>query len=200
MTFNKVNNGLNSRFDMGTLANPAEDIIWYPRDSAFSSNTLGNGNWQRNQYWNDEHGTGLPAALNGASRYQAYLYEMGEGYARKNKQTVYPLPGDTSGLTAQGYTIVTPPGPNIPANGVPVTPPTTMGPQRRVLKAAVVQCNALGVVGNTDIDMRNMEIIELFLTEPVESAGANKAIVTEIVRHLTSSNSEDISTNVRLLH
>ncbi len=66
-------------------------------------------------------------------------------------------------------------------------------------KAAVVQCNALGVSGNTDIDMRDMQVIELFLTEPVESSGGNKAIVTEVVRHLTKSNSEDVSVNVRLL-
>jgi hypothetical protein len=198
VTYSKVNHGINSRFDMDHLANPAEDIVSYPRDSAFSSNVLGNGNWNRNQYWNDEHGTAPPGVLTGATRYQTYLYEMGESYAKNGWQTAYPLPADTSWLTAQGYTIVTPPGPNIPAAGVPVNPPV-IGPQRRVIKVAVVQCQALGVIGNTDIDLRDMQVIEMFFTEPAEDSGGNKGIYGEIVRTLTSLNSPDLHTNIRLL-
>ncbi len=73
------------------------------------------------------------------------------------------------------------------------------GPQRRIMKAGVIQCNVLGVNGNTDIDLRDMQIIELFLTEPSANTAGDKAIYGEVVRHLTSSNSEDISVNVRLL-
>ncbi len=55
------------------------------------------------------------------------------------------------------------------------------------------------VIGNTDIDLRDMQIIEVFFTEPAESSGANTAIVVEVVRTLTSLNSADLHTNIRLL-
>ncbi len=62
VNFNKVNNGVNSRFDEGSLANPARNIIAYPRDLAFQADLLGNGNWQQSQYWADAHGGApLPA-------------------------------------------------------------------------------------------------------------------------------------------
>ncbi len=67
------------------------------------------------------------------------------------------------------------------------------------MKAAVVQCQALGVSGRTDIDMRDMAILEIFITEPITGNGNNAPIVGEIVRKLTSANSSEISTNVRLL-
>ena len=132
------------------------------------------------------------------TRYQAYLYEMGEGFASNGADTVYPLPSDTSGLVAQGYTVVSPPGEDIPAAGVPTSTPST-DTNRRVMKAAVVQCQALGVSGRTDIDMRDMAILEIFITEPITGNGNNAPIVGEIVRKLTSANSSEISTNVRLL-
>ncbi len=79
------------------------------------------------------------------------------------------------------------------------TTPPVIGPQRRIMKAGVVQCQALGVAGRTDIDMRNMRVIELFITEPISGNGNNAPIVGEIVCRMTSSNSADISTNIRLL-
>ncbi len=53
--------------------------------------------------------------------------------------------------------------------------------------------------GNTDIDLRDMQIIEVFFTEPAEDSAGNKAIYVEIVRTLTSLNSPDLHTNIRLL-
>ncbi|MEE8533775.1 MAG: pilus assembly protein TadG-related protein [Alphaproteobacteria bacterium] len=196
VNFNMVNTGVNSRFDIGSLANPARDIMTYPRDSVFQANVLGNGSWSPSDYWTAEHGGALPAGI--VTRYQAYLYEMGEGFASDGADTVYPLPADTSGLASQGYTVVSPPGEDIPAAGVPTSTPST-DLTRRVMKAAVVQCQLLGVSGRTDIDMRDMAILELFITEPITGNGNNAPIVGEIVRKLTSANSSDISTNVRLL-
>ncbi len=184
---NAIENGINSRFDMGSLPKPARDIVSYPQDSAFQAGVVGNANWDRDGYWLANHVGALPGVLSAASRYQVYLYELGESYAESGKSTYYPLPDDLAKLPA-GYTVVTPPGENIPAAGVPTSTPVADA-RRRIIKTAVVECEALGVVGKTDIDMQDTAIIELFITEPASGAGGVTQITGEIVRLLTPNNS-----------
>lgn len=198
VNFNKVNNGVNSRFDMGTLPNPARDIIPYSRDSSFQSNVLGNGVWGPDTYWPANHGGNpLPGGLTTAStRYQVYLFELGEEFARNGKQTIYPV--DDCTMLPPGFTCVTPAGPDMPVGGVPVSTPVADA-RRRIMKAAVVQCLALGVSGRTEIDMSDMHIIELFIAEPITGTGSSAPIVGEIQRLLTASNSNEILANAQLV-
>ncbi len=197
-TQKRVNDALNARFDLGPMADPARNIVEYPRDTGFQNNHVGNGNWNRNQYWSDEHGGApWPGDLIGASRYQTHLYELGESFARYGRQTIYPLPDDV-GTLPSGYTVVTPLGEDIPPNGVPASTPSTFL-KRRVLKAVVVDCAANGLPGRTDVlNVPGMKSVEVFVTE-ITGTGGDKEILFEIVGTLTSANSSDIIANVRLL-
>jgi hypothetical protein len=73
-------------------------------------------------------------------------------------------------------------------------------PRRRVMPAAVVHCQAIGVQGNFDIETRFMKIVDIFITEAVGGPPANNSpIVGEIIRMRTSSNSSSDIANVRLV-
>ncbi len=213
------NNGFNSRFDQGSLVNAALNIIAYPRDSSFQSNYLGDGVWEPVAYWNaahDHNGNGTPdelfpfADLTSATRYQVYLYELGEPYARGDgalnslSQTVYPVdsgsPTPPCTTPPTGFVCINPPGVDIPVGGTP-TGTTSNDPKRRVMKAAVVQCQALGVQGRFSINVSDVQVIEMFMTEPITGGGSSAAIVGEIIRTLTPYNSGgDIRSNVQLVN
>src|SRR3546814_3191231 len=64
------------------------------------------------RYWLEKHGSAAPVALDGATRYQTYLYELGESFARRGRETLYPV----SDPLPTGYDVVVPPGPDVPAN------------------------------------------------------------------------------------
>ena len=128
----QVNRGINSRFDMPNVPNPAENIVAYPRDTTFISNYVGNGVWGRDAYWIAAHGDdsgpashnstihssdvpdAVPAGLEFYTRYQMYLYELGVKFARNDNfgkcdsngtadcRTIYPIP--TGGLEANDVT------------------------------------------------------------------------------------------------
>ena len=192
----QVRNGLNARFDAGNHnpKRPAKDIIAYPRDSNMTANRrVANGNWNPTAYWTANHPTDPePAGLSGYSRYQVYLYEMGERFARNGKRTLYPAP---SPLPA-GYALVTPGGPSIPPAGVPTSSPSSEV-KRRVVKLAVLRCSALNVQGSGSYPTFG-RFIEAFLTEPVSSP-PNADIYGEIIGPLTSRTSSDFHANVRLV-
>src|SRR3546814_20977913 len=76
-----------------------------------SGGVLGNGNWYLDRYWLEKHGSAVPVALDGATRYQTYLYELGESFARRGRETQYPV----SDPTPAGFEIVVPAGPEVPA-------------------------------------------------------------------------------------
>jgi hypothetical protein len=192
----QVRNGLNARFDAGNRnpKRPARDIMSYPRDSNMTSSTrVANGNWNPTNYWNANHPSDpAPAGLSGYSRYQVYLYELGETFARNGKKTLYPAPSPLP----SGYVLVTPPGPAIPAGGAPTSTPSTDA-KRRVVKLAVLRCNALNVQGSGSYPTFG-RYVEAFLTEPV-SAPPSADIYGEIVGPLTSRSSSDFHANVRLV-
>ena len=192
----QVRNGLNARFDSGNNnpKRPAKDIMAYPRDSNMSGATrVANGAWNPTAYWNANHPTDpAPAGLAGYSRYQVYLYEMGEPFARDGKRTLYPVPSPAPA----GYSVVSPPGPAIPPAGVPTSTPSTSA-KRRVVKLAVLRCSALNVQGSGSYPTFG-RFVEAFITEPV-SAPPNADIYGEIIGPLSSRTSSDFHANVRLV-
>ncbi len=207
----KVKNGINARFDLyGSF--PAPNVINYPHDpdiAAGTSTAIGSGGWDAAGYWSAKHGgAALPVALSGASRYQVYLYEQGVTFARNSaqpRQTLYPVPQTLPG----GYELVVPPPAQVPVavspadagnpdyDGVPAQAAASNGALRRVVKVAVLNCIAEGVHGHGTYPT-NGNYLELFITQHVRNA-PNDAIYGEIVRPLTSFNSPDYHSNVRLV-
>jgi hypothetical protein len=217
---NKVKRGINARFDLpgGPPTAPAPDVIGYPRDDEFAADPdakMGSGNWHPENYWPDKHnGAPLPPALAGASRYQVYLYELGLEFARNGWQTVYPI----TGSVPAGFTVVTPPGANIPQtlnpmgdddgdglknkddpdhDGMPSQPPAGNGYERRILKVAVLRCIADDIRG-LGIYPTHGNFIDVFVTEPVENP-STAGIYAEIVRPLSQTYEPDFYANVRLV-
>jgi Flp pilus assembly protein TadG len=192
----QARNGINARMDAGNKnpKNPAPNIQSYGRDSDMSGSTiLGNGIWVPGSYWPAKHsGDALPADLSDSSRYQAYLYELGETFYRSGKNTIYP----TDGITLpSGYTTVTPAGVGLPSEGTP-TPTASTDPKRRVLKVAVLDCTALGVQGSGTYPTFG-RYVEVFLTEEVSDT--QSATYTEIIGPLINRYSTDIHVNVQLI-
>ena len=109
-----------------------------------------------------------------------------------------PPPVFTCG-NPSGLTCVNPGSEDLPVGAVPPNNPGLEDPARRIMKAAVVDCIALGVSGRYDLAVSDADYVELFITEPVSGTGGDAPIVGEIVRTLTSRNSSDIRNNVRLV-
>ncbi len=207
----QIENGMNARFDLGNKNphNPARDVIALLRDNNMTETKfIGNGSWNRNGYWAAKHnGDALPGDLVNATRYQTYLYELGETYAKNGGRTLYPVPNP---LPA-GYATVVSPGPAIPVaanppdrndpdfDGVPQTA-ATPDARRRLIKIALLKCQELGVAGY-GIYPTEGRFLEAFVTEhvrgPAEPYGGR--ILAEVVRILTNQNSEDFYANARLV-
>lgn len=205
----KVRSGMNARFDLaGGWPHPAPNVINYPRDDTLNADAtaiLGNGDWDRNGYWTAKHGQPLPTVLDGASRYQVYLYELGERFARLGRQTLYPAPD----ALPDGYTLVEPPGRDVPTatgslrgnrdhDGEPSRAVASNGPRRRLLTVPLLQCIADDVHGSGTYPSGG-RFIEVFVTEEVR-APPEAAIYGEVVRGLVPSNYPDFHANVRLTH
>ncbi len=205
---NKVKDGINARFDISSFTDPpAPNVINYPLDAALIADPdekIGAGVWDIDTYWMDKHGVTSPADLDGASRYQAYLYEQGETYARNGKETSYPIPG---GGPPAGFTTITPPGPDIPVDatyptlpdydGVPQNTPAAIGPARRLVKVALLQCVADGINGKGTYPT-NGRFVEMFITQEVRDP-PDAAIYAEIVRSLSPINEPEFHANVKLV-
>lgn len=203
---NKIRDGINARFDLDGLPDPAPNVINYPQDPALSGGVvgvLGAGDWDIETYWADRHGGSLPEALDGASRYQVYLYELGETYARNGRQTQYPPADD---LPA-GFTLVTPPGEDIPedadnpgdpnVDGVPDQAVASNGPARRLVKVAVLECMAEGIKGSHAYPTHG-NYVEMFITQAVPTAPEG-AIYGELVQPLSPNTDPDFHANVSLV-
>lgn len=106
-----IRDGINSRFDKPEpphhFADPAPNVVNYPRDEKMNANVLGDGEWDVAAYWQANHpGISMPAELPPSpSRYQVYLYELNETFAYNGKKTVYPV--DEESIPA-GYTLLEP--------------------------------------------------------------------------------------------
>ncbi len=188
-------NGINARMDAGNKnpKNPAKNIVSYGRDSDMSGSTIiGNGDWDPVSYWTTNHPSeGQPSDLADYTRYQVYLYELGETFYRNENKTIYPT---TDISLPSGYGTVTPAAASIPASGVPSSSPSS-DLKRRVLKIAVLNCTALGVQGSGTYPTFG-RYVEVFLTEEVASTQA--ATYTEIIGPLLQQYSDDVHVNVQL--
>ncbi len=192
----QARNGINARMDAGNKdpKNPAPNIQSYNRDSDMSDSTvLGNGTWTPGDYWPAKHSdAALPTELADSSRYQVYLYELGETFYRNAKNTIYP----TDGITApSGYTTISPAAVDLPSEGTP-EPTASTDPKRRVLKVAVLDCASLGVKGSGTYPTFG-RYVEVFLTEEVSDT--QSATYTEIIGPLINKFSTDVHVNVQLI-
>ena len=205
---NKVKNGINTRFDISTMSYPpAPNVINYPRDDALIADPgarIGNAVWDIDGHWLAKHGASVPAGLSGASRYQAYLYELGETFARDGKRTVHPVP---PGGPPAGFAVVTPPAADVPADaahptlpdydGVPQNTPAANGPARRLVRVALLQCVAEGVNGHGTYPTHG-RFVEMFVTEEVRDP-PEAAIYAEIVRSLSTISDPEFHANAQLV-
>jgi Flp pilus assembly protein TadG len=206
---NQIRDGINARFDKGSASpkNPARNVINYPRDSDLTEvKILGNGSWGPATYWSAKHaGVAAPADVAGYTRYQMYLYELGETFARNGKRTIFPVP---EGGPPLGFTLVEPPGPAIPVatnakdkdnnnlDGVPQSTPVE-DPARRVVVAAILRCKAQNVRGHGEFDTQG-RYVRLFITETV-SDPPKADVYAEVVEPFNQSTSADFHINARLV-
>jgi len=225
---NKVKDGINARFDLpgNSWPYPAPNVINYPRDAAIiadSTATLGDGNWDLTTYWSDKHnGDPVPIELSSiipatnmqATRYQTYLYELGEtfwvqsdsGMPGYGKATIHP----TSGPMPGGYMAVTPDPaayPDVPVDpanpddpnydGEPSQAVASDGPARRIVEVALLKCATYNVQGSGSYPTEG-NYLEMFITEHVPDP-PNAAIYGEVLRALTPLNSPEFYSNVMLV-
>jgi len=205
---NQIRDGINARFDKGSAdpKNPSRNVINYPRDSNMTDTTLiGNGIWDIAGYWAAKHGGAVPDELANATRYQVYLYELDEEFARSDgglgKRTIYPIEGALPG----GFVEIDPPGLDVPANagnaddnnfdGVPASTPVE-DPARRVVVAAIVQCVAQKVAGHGEHPAAGY--VFMFLTETVPNP-PKADVYAEVIGPFTSDTSPDFHVNARLV-
>lgn len=205
---NPVKDGINVRFDISPIFTPpAPNVINFPKDSTLIADEtarLGNGVWDLDGYWGDKHGGTPPVALTGATRYQVYLYELGEQYAANGKQTLHPVP---QGSLPVGFALITPPTVDIPINaanptlpdfdGVPQNTPASNGPARRLMGVAILQCVADNIQGHGTYPT-NGKFVELFITEEVRDP-PDAGIYGEIIRSLSPNNDPEFHANAGLV-
>lgn len=192
----QARNGINARMDAGNQnpKMPAQNVMDYPRDTDMTGSTiLGNGTWDPVSYWTTNHPSDTPPVdLADYTRYQVYLYELGETFYRNENKTIYP----TSGITMpSGYDEVISPANIVPASGVPTASAST-DIKRRVIKVAVLDCAALGVQGSADYQTFG-RYVEVMLTEEVATTGADT--YSEVIGPLLQRYSDDVHINVQLI-
>ena len=105
---------------------------------------------------------------------------------------MFPIPSSLP----TGFAVITPPGANIPANGVPATTPIADA-KRRVVKAAILDCVAQSVAGSGDFPTFG-RYVDLFLTEPVPGP-PDATAYAEVISAVTESTSADFHANVQLV-
>ncbi|MER8745840.1 Tad domain-containing protein [Mesorhizobium sp. M1004] len=124
---------------------PASADTDYDSVKGISKNTT----WNRSGYWTLNHGTSLPTALQSASRYDVYKYEL-----------AHLLVGDKAGQKNGGETGT----PHCVANTVTLTP----DPDRRTFAAAVVNCTADAGKISGRTELKPSGFVRMFLISPVE--------------------------------
>ena len=102
-----VINGINVRW-FGPLTAP--NVMNYPRDDVMIADTSlsfgTDGLWDLDGYWTARHaGVSRPIILDGASRFQIYLFEQGQSFWKKGKKTSAAFSVDPPDQTG-GWTLV----------------------------------------------------------------------------------------------
>jgi hypothetical protein len=119
-----------------------------------SGGRMGNGDWDFSTYWQVNHGADgrLPPPVNGApasnsnlpSRYSVYRYEIDQGYVTDRSPG-----GETGAPACYG-------GGDLPDV-----------PDRRVIYAAIINCQTLGLIGRAQSNVPVAAFGKLFLTLPL---------------------------------
>ena len=219
----KVSDAINTRFgwpETDPAIVPAENVMAYPKDTAMQAaldaglstpiTVVGDAVWDLAKYWSDNHsGVAMPPDLAGATRYQVYLYEQGEGYWKKNGKNVLVTELDQ---TSKGYVFVDPAdfpaasviptnadSDNVWLDGVPPggQTPSDQGHARRILRVNILNCINEGVTGKGDYGSGG-NYLEIFLTEPSDEPASGAGIYGEFVRKLDPIISLEFHGNVRL--
>jgi Putative Flp pilus-assembly TadE/G-like len=125
------------------------------REWPFQGGRMGNGNWNLATYWQVNHGGAgrappiidgnLASNANLPTRYDVYRYEIGQGYVEDRS------PGGETGVPA------------CYGGGA-----LSDVPDRRVLYAAIVNCQSLGLVGGAQSNVPVAAFGKLFLTLPLQ--------------------------------
>lgn len=227
-----VRDGINARFDMPApphrFADPAPNIINYPKDHDMASTVLGSGDWGFADYWSAKHpGTPIPADMpDSPSRYQVYLYELDATFAYNGKTTLYPL-GENG--APDNFQLVDPES----SPGIPVAQGTSTGSGKGKGKGNGKNASGGGIADASDpnydgvpennppVDNPNRRVVEVVLLNcvgdnvrgnggPYDSNGkyvelfltqnvdGDHTIYGEVVRRLTPSNSSKLHSNVTL--
>jgi Flp pilus assembly protein TadG len=190
-----IDDSINGRFGDQPFGGPARNVAAYGRDlSALGTapwlGDYGLGDWDLAGYWQTAHGGAPPPSLAGATRYQVYLHELGETFARSGSRTLYPVAQGAP--LPPGYVLVPPQqGVGVPTNGLPAGA-SIATPARRVIRAGIANC------GTADLDEpvpTNGQFMDLFVTE----RSADSVLYLEIIGPVTETNSSDFHNNVRLV-
>jgi Flp pilus assembly protein TadG len=174
------------------------------RDSCFETNTctemggrMGNGNWDRDLYWQRVHGAKTkPPNYSNMSRYEVYKHEIA---------TSGMIETDTNGGTAGGENM-NPACYNGPSGSI------TNEPDRRIFYGAILNCRALDqpanggpIQGGSSPPLPALGFGQFFLTEPVGGSrnnvnGADGDIWTELVGLVEPGQANSVSRDMVQLY
>lgn len=231
----KVRDGVNVRWEGPDVApnakNYPKDYILDPANTTVtpvydSAVSFGTGEWPVAQYWTDYHpGMPLPVELSTASRYQMYLFEIGEVFCTKSKGTKFNPDCDTvegggwkevsiaaiqakypgvydslSATTDMGLVVDTGSPDDNWLDGRPLASETISAQEhaRRLITIAVAKCETYPFTGNSEIPGEGT-FIELFLTEEATDPVDGVEIHGELVRKVDPRTSLEFHGNVRLV-
>jgi hypothetical protein len=151
------------------IGSPPNQATGFPldREWPFMGGRMGNGSWDFDTYWRVNHGGAgrLPPTVNGEpannsnlpSRYFVYRYEIGQGLIADRS------PGGESGAPAcYGGQVL------------------SDAPDRRVLRAAVINCLSLNLDEDTQSNVPIAAFGKFFMTLPMVSKGGGDIYVETV--------------------
>ena len=145
---------------LGQNVDPSSNTVGLLRDDCFATNScggggrFGNGVWDYTTYVNTNYGSNV-FGLTDPTRYEVYLAEIANPQGPNGR--ILPAGKDETGLPS-------------------CSTQTPAGPERRLVTAAVVDCNAHPISGK-EVGVPVEEFIEIFLTEPVAADAASPSII-----------------------
>jgi len=199
----RTENAIDTRFDLYSNPGfagawnsypPASNVIDYPRDLTYRAGDprFGNGDWDRDLYWNTYHGWRSPGygkppdyndLIDPTTRYEMYQWEI------DNSHPPVRDPGlgscDTTSTRCDG----------IPD---PTHNPSGQTPERRVFNVAVANCVAQGISGRQTFTIFGQEgFAKIFLTE--QALGPpNREIIGEYIEWAAPGGDSNVHVDVQL--
>ncbi len=153
-----------------TVAMPMPRDDCFLTDSCAGGGRFGGGNWDRAAYWNINHpgGTPTPPDYNMMSRHDVYRYEIDNTMIPNNSPT-----GENGNASCYSGGTLSDPGMDADTTG-------TDEIDRRILTIAVLNCQALieqgfDLNGNSQVPLPVERFAKIFLTEPAQGTGTDKA-------------------------